>query len=158
MSDQENYEIYVNVDGPYDTLDFQAVQTASWYALDMAQAPAPAAMTVLLTTSEAVLDLNRQYAQNDYETDVLSFPSEGDPYDTEPGEAPYLGDVIIAVPVAQQQADTAGHTLIAELQLLTIHGTLHLLGYDHDTPENQAVMWALQSAAMDAVRAAGASA
>lgn len=158
MSDQENYQIFVNVDGPYDDQDFLAVQTAAWYALDMAQAPMPAALTVLLTTSEAVHEMNRQYAQNDYETDVLSFPTEGDPYDTELGEPPYLGDIIIAVPVAQQQADTAGHSLTAELQLLTIHGTLHLVGYDHDTPENQATMWALQSAAMDAVRAAGASA
>jgi probable rRNA maturation factor len=158
MSDQDNYEIFVNVDGPYEDLDFQAVQTASWYALDMAQAPVPAALTVLLTTSEAVHELNLQYAENDYETDVLSFPSEGDPYATEPGQPPYLGDVIVAVPVAQQQATAAGHTLTAELQLLTIHGTLHLLGYDHDSPENQAVMWALQSAAMDAVRSAGAGA
>lgn len=154
MSDQANYEIYANLDGPYEP-DLEAVRLAAWYALDMAQTPAPAALTVLLTTSEAVQELNREYAENDYATDVLSFPADDDPYATEPDEPPYLGDIIIAVPIAEEQAQTAGHSLTAELQLLTIHGTLHLLGYDHDTPENQAEMWAIQSAAMDAVRAAG---
>ena len=157
MSEQASYEIYVNIDGPYD-FDTTPVQHAAWYALDMAQAPAPAALTVLLTTSDAVQQLNREYAQNDYVTDVLSFPSESEPYHTEPGEPPYLGDIVIAIPIAEEQAATAGHSVLAELQLLTIHGTLHLLGFDHDSPENQATMWALQSAAMDALRAAGASA
>lgn len=151
---EANHEISINIDGPFD-VDVQAVELAAWYALDMAEAPVPSALTVQLTRTEVVHQLNRDYAQDDYATDVLSFPSEGDPYDTEPGEPPYLGDVIIAVPIAQEQARTAGHTLMAEIQLLTIHGTLHLIGYDHDTPESQATMWALQSAAMDAVRAAG---
>jgi probable rRNA maturation factor len=154
MSDQPSYEIYINNETDYEVTD-AFVNAAAWYALEMAQAAPPAAMSVVLTSSERVHNLNREYAQNDYATDVLSFPSEGDPYDTEPGEPPYLGDIIIAVPVAEEQASTAGHSLIAEIQLLTIHGTLHLMGYDHDTPENQATMWALQSAAMDALRAAG---
>lgn len=154
MSDQQSYEIYINNESEYEVSD-DLVRAAAWYALEMSQAAMPSAMTIVLSTNERVQELNRDYAENDYATDVLSFPAEGDPYATEPGEPPYLGDIIVAVPVAEEQAKTAGHSLIAEIQLLTVHGTLHLMGYDHDTPENQATMWALQSAAMDAVRAAG---
>lgn len=154
MSDQQSYEIYINNESGYDVNE-ELVHAAAWHALEMSQASVPSAMTVVLTSSERVQELNRDYAQNDYTTDVLSFPAEDDPYATDPGEPPYLGDIVIAAPVAQEQAESAGHSLIAEIQLLTIHGTLHLMGYDHDTPENQATMWALQSAAMDAVRAAG---
>lgn len=55
-----------------------------------------------------------------------------------------LGDLIIAYPYAARQAARYGHSLAAELQLLVVHGCLHLLGYDHDTPERQAEMWRVQ--------------
>ncbi len=72
--------------------------------------------------------LNLKYRQVDIPTDVLSFPSgEVDP-DT---AVLYLGDVVISLPQAQSQAATEGHPLVEELQLLVVHGTLHLLGYDH---------------------------
>ena len=147
------YSIYVNFEAEYDA-DVDALVNAVDQALQFGQAPAPAAMTVTITTDERVHELNLQYAGIDSTTDVLSFPAEGDPYAVEPGEPPYLGDVVIAYPIAEQQAVTASHPVIAELQLLAIHGSLHLLGYDHDTPDRQAEMWALQSAAMDATRTA----
>lgn len=154
MSNAE-HAVYVNVDGPYQEADQDALILAAWYTLDVAGVQSPVSMTVQVTSDVKVHELNRDYAGIDSTTDVLSFPAEDEPYATEPGEAPYIGDVIIAYPVAEEQARTASHTVISELQLLAIHGTLHLLGYDHDTPEHQAEMWALQSAAMDAVRAAG---
>jgi probable rRNA maturation factor len=153
MSDPD-FVIYVNVEGGFQA-DTEAVFRAAWYALSTAGMQPPLAMTVLVTTADHVQQLNRDYAGLDETTDVLSFAAEDQAYATEPGEPPYMGDVIISYPVAQQQAKTAGHTITAELQLLAIHGTLHLAGYDHDTPERQAEMWAIQSAAMDSVRAAG---
>jgi probable rRNA maturation factor len=151
----QDYTIYVSMDEPFD-VDAAAVQLASWYALSVSQAEVPLALTITIATTERVYELNRDYAGIDEATDVLAFAAEGEAYAVEPGEPPYIGDVIIAYPVAEEQADKAGTPVVNELQLLAIHGTLHLLGYDHDTPDRQAEMWAFQSAAMDAVRSGGA--
>lgn len=101
---------------------------------------APAALTLLLTSSEQIHTMNRTYRHVDKPTDVLSFPAERDV----PGMDGYLGDVAIAVPVAQAQAGAAGHGLLAELALLTVHGVLHLLGHDHLEPAEKEAMWAAQ--------------
>jgi probable rRNA maturation factor len=60
----------------------------------------------------------------------------------------YLGEIVIAYPVAQAQAQAAGHTVQAEITLLAVHGLLHLFGFDHDTPENKKKMWAAQHQVM----------
>jgi len=99
------------------------------------------ALTIRLTDSEGIRQLNRDYAQSDYATDVLSFPS-GEPLPSE--DEAYFGDIAIGLPIAAAQAEAAGHELVAELSLLTIHGTLHLLGHDHDQPAAQVAMWDLQ--------------
>ncbi len=147
------YTVYIASEGPYNA-DENALREAVLQALSIGQAQPPCALTVTLTSAERVHELNAQYAGLDSTTDVLSFPAEGETYAVDPGDPPYLGDVIIAYPVAEQQAREAGMVLLVELQMLAIHGTLHLLGYDHDTPDRQAEMWALQSAALDATRAA----
>lgn len=112
----------------------------------------PVALTIRVTSSAEVQEMNRTYAGNDYPTDVLSFPAEEEPYEVDEGEPAYIGDIVIAYDVAVAQAAEAGIPSIIEMQTLSVHGTLHLLGYDHDTPESQAEMWALQSAAVDKVR------
>jgi len=66
-----------------------------------------------------------------------------------------LGDVVIACPRAQEQAVEAGHPLAAEIQLLVVHGVLHLLGYDHAQPEEKAVMWARQDEILHTLRETG---
>jgi probable rRNA maturation factor len=99
-------------------------------------------LSILLTNDNALQALNRQHLDKDYPTDVLAFPAaETDP---ENGAA-YLGDVIISIEQAEVQAGRAGHTLEAELQLLVVHGVLHLLGYDHAGHAEQIVMWQAQS-------------
>jgi probable rRNA maturation factor len=109
-------------------------------------------VTILLTDDSQLHELNQQYLGVDAPTDVLSFPSgETDP-DT--GEA-YLGDVIISIPRAKAQATAAGHKLEAEVQLLVIHGVLHLLGYDHAEAEGRARMWAAQDRALNDLGLAG---
>lgn len=103
------------------------------------------ALTVVLTDEETIRDMNDKYAGLDHATDVLSFTNgETDP---ETG-IPYLGDILIAVPIAERQAIEYGHSTGAELSLLAIHGLLHLMGYDHSDDEGKERMWTLQASAL----------
>ena len=99
-------------------------------------------LTLVLTDNAQLHELNRDYLGIDAPTDVLSFPaSETDP---ETGRR-YLGDILISIPRADEQAQAAGHALIEETQLLIVHGTLHLLGHDHAEAEEKALMWKAQA-------------
>lgn len=118
----------------------------------MTEAATPAGLSLVITNSETVQSLNNQFRNIDAPTDVLSFAADSDPHALEPGEPPYLGDILIAFPVAAQQAEESGHGVEEELRFLTVHGVLHLLGYDHHTPDEQAEMWALQSTILDTLR------
>lgn len=99
-------------------------------------------MTLVLTDDVQLQQLNREYLGIDAPTDVLSFPGG----DTDPDtQMLYLGDVIVSLPQAYAQAAAAGHPLEAELQLLVVHGTLHLLGHDHTDSAEKARMWQAQA-------------
>jgi probable rRNA maturation factor len=98
-------------------------------------------LTIVLTTDKVVRALNKQHRGIDAPTDVLSFLAETLPPELTEEEAPYLGDLVIAFPYAHDQAKKHEHDLNDSFVLLVIHGTLHLLGYDHDTPENRTEMW-----------------
>ena len=105
-------------------------------------------LSVVLSDDAHVRDLHRDYLGIDAPTDVLSFPAaETDP---QSGRA-YLGDIVISVPRAAEQARAAGHSLADEVQLLVIHGVLHLLGYDHARPSEKSRMWAVQAAILESV-------
>ena len=109
---------------------------------------ASADMTIVLTDDAQLHELNREYLGVDAPTDVLSFPaSESDP---ETG-TPYLGDILISIPRAKQQAEAAGHSVEDEVQLLVVHGTLHLLGHDHAEAAEKARMWKAQAEVMSAL-------
>lgn len=125
-------------------------------ALVLQQHDQPGAITIVIANNDTVRGLNRQFRGVDAPTDVLSFPTDGDSGMTAPGEsdgsaAPYLGDLVIAFPYAQAQAQREGHDLGDSLRLLVVHGTLHLLGYDHDSQEGRTVMWAAQARALTAL-------
>lgn len=81
--------------------------------------------------------LNHQFLGVDAATDVLAFTADG--------EDGHLGDVIISAQRASRSAQHSGHGITDELQLLTVHGTLHLLGYDHNTIEKRRRMWKIQA-------------
>jgi probable rRNA maturation factor len=77
---------------------------------------------------------------------VLSFPAS----ETDPETARrYLGDILVSIPRAEEQARAAGHALETEVQLLVVHGTLHLLGYDHAEAEEKKHMWAMQAEVLE---------
>ena len=90
----------------------------------IAPAKARGDVTIALVSDRRMHALNRQFRGRDYATDVLSFPSD---------ERGFLGDIVIATGVAKRQARDAGHTINTELRVLSLHGLLHLLGYDHET-------------------------
>lgn len=127
------------------------VHEAAMAALQTAGAPPGAALAVLITDDATVRRLNRRYRAEDKTTDVLSFPADDEA--TLPGAPVYLGDIAISLPQAQRQADKGGHSVSAELQLLTVHGILHLLGYDHAAATDKARMWAAQSAILTTLQA-----
>jgi len=82
--------------------------------------------------------LNRQYRGNDVPTDVLSFPQDDDDGFIVPEGLPrVLGDIVISLPRAAEQAAEYGHSLEREVVYLSVHGLLHLLGYDHENSEEK---------------------
>ncbi|GAB4525218.1 MAG: rRNA maturation RNase YbeY [Anaerolineae bacterium] len=129
-------EIEIQNDSDYDVVP-ERLEAAAKATLQAQAAPEGCALTIALTPDEMVQGLNQQFRGIDAPTDILSFPSGIQP----PG---YLGDLVIAFPYASAQAAREGHALMDSLALLVVHGTLHLLGYDHDTPEKRAAMWAAQ--------------
>ena len=98
-------------------------------------------ITLRLIDDDEMHQLNQTFRGEDKTTDVLSFNQ--DIQDPETGHY-YLGDILISVPKATLQADEHHHSLEDEITFLSIHGTLHLLGYDHYTEEEKAIMWPLQ--------------
>lgn len=134
--------ITLRIDSPYKRLKLDsALEKAATAALRQQKADLRAELTLVLTSDAQVQKLNRRFRGEDHATDVLSFP-EDEP-DLETGQR-YLGDVVISLPRARAQAKAGGHSLQAELQLLAVHGVLHLLGFDHGEAVEREAMWAAQ--------------
>jgi probable rRNA maturation factor len=127
------------------TISSELVERAGRATLDLSGVP-DADLTLVLTGDERIRGLNREFLHQDTATDVLSFPA--DEPDPETGRR-YLGDVVISVPRAAMQAGAGEHPLEAEIQLLVVHGVLHLLGHDHAEAEEKTRMWAAQSEVLE---------
>jgi probable rRNA maturation factor len=112
---------------------------------------------VVLADAATVRELNRLYRGRDEETDVLSFAaSEGAAFPDAPGVAPSLGEVVIGVSVAELRAKEVGLPVAAELAHLLTHGLLHILGYDHEEGEDEALrMWSREDELLEALGYAG---
>jgi probable rRNA maturation factor len=113
-----------------------------------------AEMSVTFVTDERIQELNREYRGKDQPTDVISFAME----DEVEGEmqivgmdaARLLGDIVISIPRTKEQAQEYGHSFERELGFLSVHGFLHLLGYDHMTEEDEKIMFGRQKEILDA--------
>ncbi len=99
------------------------------YRLSCQMAP-QTGFSVVLVSDAAMRNYNREFRGKNRSTDVLSFPDQEDDGD----EEPYLGDILICVEAAARQEK---HSLLQELQVLSLHGLLHLLGYDHDADQGE---------------------
>jgi probable rRNA maturation factor len=134
---------------PLKQLLITTVQTA----LKIEGFETPSEVSVLLVENDEIRGINREFRAKDSVTDVLSFPmlhmedgkilEEPGACDMEGGRV-FLGDIVISVPKALEQAQNYGHSPQRELAFLTVHGLLHLLGYDHKKPEQEEVMLARQ--------------
>jgi probable rRNA maturation factor len=138
------------------------VRQAARAALAQAYPRGACEWTVRLSDDAELRQLNRAYRGIDQPTDVLSFGGEryrdGKPLPEPDAHTPqeadgpeYLGDIIISMLRCAAQAAASGHSTDTELALLVVHGTLHLLGYDHDTPARKARMWAAQARALQSI-------
>src|SRR4051794_439311 len=140
-------------------VDELALVSVSRFALGELGINALAELSVLLMDVEAMTDLHVKWMDEPGPTDVMSFPMDEldtarRPDEAGPGPA-LLGDVVLCPAVAADQAKLAGHGLDDELHLLTVHGVLHLLGYDHAEPAEEREMFRLQNELLDAWRDGG---
>jgi probable rRNA maturation factor len=135
----------IYVDQQHDFSDTALLERAALRTLEVESASTDSDLTIVLTDDAQLHELNRDYLGVDAPTDVLSFPADEE--DPETGIR-YLGDILISVPRARQQAEAAGHPLESEAQLLVVHGVLHLLGHDHAEAEEKARMWRAQAEVM----------
>ena len=99
--------------------------------------------TIIFVTKEEIHELNKQYRGVDRVTDVISFALE-DAHDVSLTDVRVLGDIYICIDRMKEQAVEYSHSETRELSFLTVHGLLHLLGYDHQTKEDEEIMFGLQ--------------
>lgn len=157
MSGQEPFQVVVEVQiapvlvepdrqdvGPIDPQLIQRLEATA--AATLRHEGRSGELALVLTDDPSIQELNRDFLGEDAPTDVLSFSAleEAGPFVTAPEAGGYLGDVIISYPRAVQQAREQGHAVELELDLLVVHGILHLLDYDHATAEDKALMWSHQ--------------
>jgi probable rRNA maturation factor len=128
------------------SVDVKHLASLSRFVLERMRVHPLAELCVKLVDVDTMTELNVKWMAGDGPTDVLAFPMD----ELRPGrvneepEEGILGDIMIAPVIAARQAETAGHSELAELELLTTHGILHLLGYDHAEPEEHREMFGLQ--------------
>ncbi len=127
-------------------LDEKDLSDLCRFVLDRMRIHPQAELAVLLVDPDTMAQLHKQWMDESGPTDVLSFPMDElrpTPHDEDPVPG-LLGDVVLCPDVAREQARQAGHSLQDELRLLTTHGLLHLLGYDHGEQSEEKEMFGLQ--------------
>jgi len=139
--------IEVSNESGIDVSEEELISVARFVIRKMDVNPA-AELSMVLLDSAAMADLHMRWMDLPGPTDVMSFPMDelepgGRPDAPEPGPA-MLGDILLCPEFAGKQAAGQGHSLGQELALLTVHGVLHLLGYDHAEPDEEKEMFALQ--------------
>jgi probable rRNA maturation factor len=137
-----------------EALDLNTFTRLAEFVLDREDAPTYTELSIAIVDLTEMTDLNFKYRGKEGPTDVLSFECD-DLCAAEPDEPVTLGDVVIAPEVAEVQAEEYGHTVEQELNLLLVHGVLHLLGYDHEADADAAAMQARERALLIAWDAAG---
>jgi probable rRNA maturation factor len=139
-------------------MDEPLIASVARYALDAMRVSPAAELCVTAVGLDAMSELHERWMDEPGPTDVMSFPMDELVEESRRHDAPemgpaLLGDIVLCPEFARRQARTAGHALADELHLLTVHGVLHLLGYDHAEPEEEREMFALQASLLESWRA-----
>ena len=127
-------------------LDVQQLAALSRFVMDRMRVHPLAELCIKAVDEATIAELNERWMEKEGPTDVLAFPMD----ELRPGlvnedpEEGVLGDLVICPEVAERQGVAAGHGRDAEIELLTVHGILHLLGYDHADPDEHRIMFGLQ--------------
>ncbi|MDI2097937.1 rRNA maturation RNase YbeY [Ruicaihuangia caeni] len=126
--------------------DEGALQRVVAYSLDQLHVHPDAEVAIVLVDEGAMEQLHVQWMDEPGPTDVLSFPMDELRPGTEDMVTPpgLLGDIVVCPQVAKAQAEAAGHSMLDEMLMLTVHGLLHLLGFDHAEPDEEKEMFGLQ--------------
>ena len=127
-------------------IDAKAFSDLGLWVMDQMRVSTQSDLTILFVDPDPIAELHERWMSLEGPTDVMSFPMDelrpGTP--GEPTPEGVLGDVVLCPSIAARQAVEAGHAMAEELLLLTTHGILHLLGYDHAEPEEEQDMFELQ--------------
>jgi len=132
-----------------EPLDLTAFERLAGFVLEREDVPEAVELSVAVVDEHEMAQLNARYRGFEEPTDVLSFGCD-DPCPVESDQPIAIGDVVVAPAVAERQALELGHTVEHELNLLLVHGILHLLGYTHDSEDDSAVMQQRERALLDA--------
>lgn len=127
-------------------VDVKQLARLSRFVMDRMRVHPLAELCIKAVDEDTIAQLNAQWMEKEGPTDVLAFPMDElrPGLVTEEPEEGVLGDLVLCPTVAERQGGAAGHGTVAELELLTVHGILHLLGYDHAEPEEHKEMFGLQ--------------
>lgn len=149
------WKLDVSIDEPFaDRVDETWLRRVAEHVLKIEKVDLKAELGLLITGDETMTDLNRTYRDIDGTTDVLSFAFQEDKeFPAHPEGVTQLGEVIVSMPQAERQAAEKIHSLDEELAVLVIHGVLHLLGYDHQTDEDEDRMMAREQEALAQLQA-----
>jgi probable rRNA maturation factor len=137
-------------------LDVKHFSKLARFVMDAMRVHPLAELCIKAVDEATIAQLNEKWMEKEGPTDVLAFPMD----ELRPGlvneepEEGVLGDLVLCPAIAERQGEAAGHGTLAELELLTVHGILHLLGYDHAEPEEHKVMFGLQDQLLAHWRAA----
>lgn len=139
----------VDAEDAVDGVNEEALIDVASFALSRMDVHSEAELNIYIVDEDTIADLHVQWLDLEGPTDVMSFPIDeltpgGRPDANEPGPA-MLGEIVLCPSFAAKQAKKAGHSLAHELALLTVHGCLHLLGYDHIEPSEEQHMFSLQN-------------
>ena len=145
----------IEITGKINKSQKELIKSAVLLTLKHQNLDKPSEISLLITDNADIQILNREYRNKDMPTDVLSFPmnKKDMPMEQNPDTGAYvLGDIIISLEKAVSQSGQYGHSTDRELAFLSIHGTLHLLGFDHEEIEDEQIMFPLQKELLEKLK------
>ena len=139
-------EVFVQVDE--DIKELETVEKVLYSAIEKEKLE-NVSFNLIIVDNDYIHELNKTYRHIDRETDVITFALEDEDTIIIPDDERILGDIYISIDRARTQAEEYGHSLLRELSFLAVHGFYHLLGYDHQTKEEERVMFQKQEEVLD---------